>query len=297
MKKFFKRILVAITVIIMAVSVMPMTQADAAVKLSATKKVVYVGESFTLKVSGSSKTVKWSSSKKSVASVTQKGKVTAKKAGKATITAKVSGKSLKCAVTVNEKFSSSAALKNISVDLKDTGKGVVAILKNDNGTVVSIDATMVYFKNGKMIGTTESSNYAFESGSTCALCFGAPYDSNYDNVDYDDYKISMKITNGSDSLVLGSKKIKVDSNFGADNVVANVSNNSGKQLGSIAIAIVYYNSYGDAIGCDYTYADCNTDGSEDYISFSFPYDSNYDTIYPSDYEIYVNFAYSYDWEL
>ena len=55
--------------------------------------------------------MKWSSSSKSVVSVTKKGNVTARKAGKATITAKVSGKILKCAVSVRE----SASLKGKSV--------------------------------------------------------------------------------------------------------------------------------------------------------------------------------------
>lgn len=120
MKRYLKKVLIAIAVIAMAVSIMPITQADAAVKLSATKKTVYVGESFTLKVNGTSKTVKWSSSSKSVSSVTQKGKITAKKAGNAIITAKVSGKSLKCAVTVKE----SESLKGKSV------KDSIYVIKN-----------------------------------------------------------------------------------------------------------------------------------------------------------------------
>ena len=158
MKKILKKMLVIVVAAAILLSVHPDIQASAAVKLSATKKTVYVGETFTMKVSGTTKAVKWSSSNKAVASVTQKGKVTAKKSGKATITAKVSSKSLKCAVTVKDKFSASNALKNISVDLKDTGKGVVAILKNDNEIVVSIEATMVYYKNGKRIGTAENKN-------------------------------------------------------------------------------------------------------------------------------------------
>lgn len=96
---------VAIFVIVMSISIMPVVQADAAVKLSMAKKTVYVGESFVLKVIGTFKRVKWSSSSKSVASVTKKGKVTAKKVGKATIIAKISGKSLKCAVMVKESAS------------------------------------------------------------------------------------------------------------------------------------------------------------------------------------------------
>lgn len=59
------------------------------------------GTSKQLKVSGiKAGKVKWSSSRKSVASVGRKGKVTAKKPGKATITAKFPGGKLKCRVTV-----------------------------------------------------------------------------------------------------------------------------------------------------------------------------------------------------
>ena len=75
-------------------------QAKAKIKLNATKKTIDKGKTYTLKVSGTSKKVKWSSSNKSVATVSSKGKVTAKKAGTATISAKVSGKTLKCKITV-----------------------------------------------------------------------------------------------------------------------------------------------------------------------------------------------------
>ena len=75
-------------------------QAASKVKINKTKATVYVGKTTTLKVSGTKKAVKWKTSNKKVATVSSKGKVTAKKAGSATITAKVSGKSYKCKVTV-----------------------------------------------------------------------------------------------------------------------------------------------------------------------------------------------------
>lgn len=46
--------------------------------------------------------MKWSSNKKKVAKVNKNGKITGVKAGKATITAKVDGKTLKCKVTVKK---------------------------------------------------------------------------------------------------------------------------------------------------------------------------------------------------
>lgn len=63
------------------------------------------GQKQQLKVTGASGKVKWKSSKKSVAAVTNKGRVTAKKTGTANITATVSGQKLTCKVTVRNKVS------------------------------------------------------------------------------------------------------------------------------------------------------------------------------------------------
>lgn len=76
------------------------TAQAASVKLNKKKVTLAVATSTTLKVKGTTASVKWSSSKKSVATVDGKGKVTAKKKGTATITAKVGKKKLTCKVTV-----------------------------------------------------------------------------------------------------------------------------------------------------------------------------------------------------
>lgn len=60
-------------------------------------------QTYSLAVKGTKKAVKWTSSKKSVAKVTKKGVVTAKKAGTATIKAKVGKKTYQCTVTVLSK--------------------------------------------------------------------------------------------------------------------------------------------------------------------------------------------------
>lgn len=76
------------------------SHAASKIKISKTKASMTKGKTMQLKVKGTKKKVKWSSSKKSVATVSKNGKVTAKKSGKATITAKVGKKKLKCKVTV-----------------------------------------------------------------------------------------------------------------------------------------------------------------------------------------------------
>lgn len=74
--------------------------AAAKVKLNETALVLKEGSSYQLKISGTSKKVSWSSSNKKVVTVSSKGKVKARKAGEAVITAKVSSKKYKCRVTV-----------------------------------------------------------------------------------------------------------------------------------------------------------------------------------------------------
>lgn len=72
--------------------------------LNKTKLTMTVGDTATLKVKNAAKNEKitWASKKKTVAAVSSKGKVTAKKAGKTVVSAtlKKTGKTLKCNVTV-----------------------------------------------------------------------------------------------------------------------------------------------------------------------------------------------------
>lgn len=78
------------------------------VKLNKTKITLIVGKTATLKIKNAPKGKKviWSTNKKKVATVSKKGKVTAKKVGTAKITAKVAKKKYTCKVTVKKKAAS-----------------------------------------------------------------------------------------------------------------------------------------------------------------------------------------------
>ena len=74
MKKL-KQLVVCLLLTILVAGTLPVATVEAAsVKLSATKVTLVKGESKTLKVTGTKSKVTWSSSKKSVATVTSKGK-------------------------------------------------------------------------------------------------------------------------------------------------------------------------------------------------------------------------------
>ena len=72
----------------------------ASVKLSKKSVKLEVGKTKKIKVKNTKDTVTWSTSDKKVATVSKKGKITAKGEGTCTITAKVGSKSLTCKVTV-----------------------------------------------------------------------------------------------------------------------------------------------------------------------------------------------------
>lgn len=72
----------------------------AKIKLSKTNLIIGVGQTAKLTVKGTKKKVKWSSTDKSIATVTKKGVVKAKQIGYCRIKAKVGKKTLKCAVKV-----------------------------------------------------------------------------------------------------------------------------------------------------------------------------------------------------
>lgn len=103
--------------------------------ISNTSATITAGQKKTLKVTDAPGTVKWSSSKKSVATVSSKGVVTAKKAGKTTITAKSGDQKVTCKVTVK---------KNQYTATKLT-------MNNATGYTVSLSAHKAYYKSGKIV--------------------------------------------------------------------------------------------------------------------------------------------------
>ena len=116
------------------------TEVSAKAKINKKKVTIYVGKTVSLKVKNNKKKVKWSSTNKSVATVSTKGKVKAKKVGKATIIAKVGKKKYRCRITVKNKI-----VKN-KTEKKDE---VIYSVKIENGLDVSAsyDRTIVKIYN------------------------------------------------------------------------------------------------------------------------------------------------------
>lgn len=114
--KRMKKIAAILLTFVIIVSLFSVQAEAAKVKLNKTKATIYVGKSITLKVKGTSKKVKWTSSNKKVATVSSKGKVTGKKKGTVKIKAKIGKKTYQCKVTVKKPIPVPKVAKKVGFD-------------------------------------------------------------------------------------------------------------------------------------------------------------------------------------
>lgn len=99
MTKKMKKAMVTMMMVVFAAMLLMVAPVQAASKTKTTKVTMKAGQSKTLRVKTAGK-VKWSSSNKAIVSVNKKGKIVARRAGKAKITAKYGKKKAVCVVTV-----------------------------------------------------------------------------------------------------------------------------------------------------------------------------------------------------
>ncbi len=118
------------------------TAEAAAQNLNKSSLSLYAGDTYNLKMTGTTAKVSWASSDKSIATVSKSGKVTAIKQGTAVITATVSKSKYKCTVKVKNP---SINEKELSLDIAETAdlridgaKGNIA-WKSSDTSIVSIN--------------------------------------------------------------------------------------------------------------------------------------------------------------
>lgn len=100
MKKFISIFLSLVLILTLAG---PYQVSAATIKINKTKATIEIDSTLKLKITGTTSKVTWKSSKSSIASVSNSGIVTAKKIGKASITATVNSKRITCIITVIDK--------------------------------------------------------------------------------------------------------------------------------------------------------------------------------------------------
>lgn len=211
--------------------------AASAIKLNKKTAKIAVGKSVTLKVRGTKKKVKWKSSKKSVATVSAKGKVTGKKAGKAVVTAKVKGKTLKCKVTVTKKQAAkktakTAGKKNTTSDISLQKKVISIVNKNRKKKgleALTMDEKLMKAAQDRAKELTKSFSHTRPNGTSCFTIF-------------EKYKITP--TASGENIAAGQRSAAavMDSWMNSPGHKENIMNNRFKKIG-VGLVIVPNDMY------------------------------------------------------
>ena len=150
MKRIKKLSVMLLCCLLLSVIAMPVSASAA--KLNKKSISLNVGKTYTLKASGTKGKITWTSSKKSVATVSSKGVVKAKKKGTAVITAKYGKKKLTCKVTVKQPVTS-VKLNKTSATLK---KGESLTLKATVSPSSANNKTVTWTSSNKKVATVSS---------------------------------------------------------------------------------------------------------------------------------------------
>lgn len=178
MKKFKKASIILLMCMLLSMIAMPVSASAA--KLNKTSISLNVGKTYTLKATRTKEKITWRSSNKSVATVSSKGLVKAKKKGTAVITAKYGKKKLTCKVTVKQPVKSVKLNKktaNVTVGKKITLKATVlptiannktVTWKSSNTSVATVSSKGVV--TGKKKGTVTITVTAKDGSGKKAVC-------------------------------------------------------------------------------------------------------------------------------
>ena len=218
--KSTKKLLVAFIIVLFAGIIVPnivpvlnntISVEAASVKMNTTKKTLYVKKTYTLKVVGTKKKAKWSSSNKKVATVSSKGKVTAKKKGTATITAKIGSKKYKCKITVKNPGLNRTNLtlyRGHTYKLKLYGVSGKIKWSSSNTRVATVNSKGVVTP-GKSVGYTTITAKNGSKKYTCKVFVKLPYISEYSIGLYEKESYKLKVNGAIGTVKWYSSNTKV----------------------------------------------------------------------------------------
>lgn len=180
LRKFFIGLIVAIVISLITPVLYGTTveAKDKKLRLNYSWVNVSVGGSIKLKVKGTSKKVKWKSSNKKIATVGKKGKITGKKIGRCTVTAKVKNHRVKCKVRVKKlgkktyKFTSAAlTLSTLKLNVKDIDYNNEGnpVMSDRNGT---FKLTALNYSKSVLWKTSNSAVAVVDNGLITAVAEG-----------------------------------------------------------------------------------------------------------------------------
>lgn len=214
MKKVVKKTSVLLFALILVVC---MALPVSAASISKKKVTICTGQTIQLKVNGIKKKARWTSSNKAVATVTQNGKVSAKKKGTTTVTAKIGKKKYTCKVAVESPKLSKASItvkkgKTYQLKMRNTKQKYKWYSKNKSIATVTSKGKVTGKKNGTTyICAKSASGKTFKCKVTVkkvAKKVASSNNSFSNNSFFDGSSSNSSGSNGSNSSTISNPTIK-----------------------------------------------------------------------------------------
>lgn len=209
-KKIYYSLILSMILALVSPTIIPfpwqIAQVEAAVKLNKSSVTLIKGQSVTLKITGSNKSIKWSSNKNSVATVSQKGKVVAKKKGTATITATIGKKKYTCKVSIQTPKLNTTKVtlaKGEYTQLKINGTNQKVTWSSSNKKVATVSKAGKV--SAKKKGTVTITATVLNKKYTCKVTVKSPASSNtQSNASSGTQNSTTSSTEQTDTAVSGS---------------------------------------------------------------------------------------------
>lgn len=206
LKSFLRRMACVFTAALMTAALCAVPASAASAKLNKTSVKLPIGYAVTLKVSGTSKSVSWSSSDSDIASIKSSdgasAKIVGNKTGSAYIYAKADGISLKCKITVKKSFISAdeddvelnkGESEKVKLTVKGSKKITCSISDKDvcsiswgNWNGDSITLTVKAKGSGTAYIKVYAKSYSKSTAETIKVEVGGHDDDDSDEIGYDD---------------------------------------------------------------------------------------------------------------
>jgi len=176
--------------------------------------------------------------------------------------------------------------------LTKAGDLVIKVTNNNKGSVC-LSEIIANFKddNGDFVFSKEAEHsFIVIPGKSYMITYFWGYDEDY--AKYENVSFKTELANISEDFA--HTGIDITSKNTGDQIAVTVKNNSGKDIESATVSVIYYKD-NKIVGAETGYSDSGAkDGEELYINASYPEDSDYNEVSFDKYEVYYVRA-SYDY--
>ena len=177
---------------------------------------------------------------------------------------------------------------NIEVKTEKYLDKELLFVKNNNSKDISLNLEIDYLDDDKNIILNEAKNVLLVASKNEIVL-------KVDNVpsEYKDYKIDYDVS--IPAIIKDyTDEIEVIDKMGS-RVIANVKNTSDVTINNLSLAVVFYNNK-KVVGYDEEMILDLKSNEKGTLEFFNPMDKNHNYVKYDDYKIYINYAYSFDYE-